>query len=202
MAGSGTRGMRRNVYLDRAASLIRRIRTAEARSIACAARMIADAVAAGRKCYYCDIGHMLPAETAPARRGRPTFVVPLAYRLDEVDRLAEGDVLVLGSVLGVFALLVDMADKARSRGAKVVYIGSPQPKGLVPPQHPNRRRASDAADVVVNTHVPFTDGCVEVAGRSTPACPLSGIANTAVFWSLMAEATELLLKRGCTVEVT
>ena len=189
-------GRRGNAYLDKAIALVEVIRKEEAGNIAAAARIIAESVASGGKCYHCDIGHMLPAETAPGRLGRPEFVVPVAYRLDEMERLSAGDVLVFGSVLGVFALSVDMADRARARGAKVIYIGSPQPKELVPPQHPSGRRVSDAADIVINTHVPHTDGCVDIPGRSTPACPLSGIANTVVFWSLMAEAVELLAKRG------
>ncbi|MGC8833061.1 MAG: hypothetical protein ACP5R4_03325 [Armatimonadota bacterium] len=207
-----------NVYLQKAISLVEEIRRRESENIAAAARIIAESVASGRMCYHCDIGHMLPAETAPGRRGRPKFVVPVAYRLDEMERLSAGDVLVFGSVLGVFALSVDMADCARARGAKVIYIGSPQPKEqdaltnqqqmtkrqsvvLVPPQHPSGRRMSDAADVVINTHVPYTDGCVEIPGRNTPACPLSGVANAVVFWSLMSETVELLVKRGYRVDV-
>lgn len=150
---------------------------------------------AGKRLWHLDIGHFPPFETAPEREGNPRLFAPLAYRLEEVEKVGQGDVLVFGSILGVFALSVDICRKARNRGAKVVYIGSPVETRIVPSQHPSGKRVADVVDLVICTHVPYTDGVIDEAWLPTPACPLSGFANTLVFWMLNAEVLRLLERR-------
>ncbi len=183
-------------YLELSTALARRIARQEMASIRKAARWCAQAHRAGKRLWHLDIGHFPPYETAPEREGNPGLFTPLAYRLEDVQKVEQGDVLVFGSILGVFALSVDICQQARARGAKVVYIGSPVDKRVVPPQHPSGKRVADVVDLVIRTHVPYTDGALTEAWMPTPACPLSGFANALVFWMLNAEVLRLLNTEG------
>ncbi|MGQ9879382.1 MAG: hypothetical protein ACUVSV_00765 [Armatimonadota bacterium] len=183
-------------YLRTAAGLAQEIVRREMPAVRKVAQWCVDAQRAGKRLWYLDIGHFPPFETVPEREGNPRLFAPLAYRLEEVEKVGRGDVLVFGSILGVFALSVDICRGARERGAKVVYIGSPVDKGVVPPQHPSGERVADVVDLVIRTHVPYTDGVIDEAWLPTPACPLSGFANTLVFWMLNAEVLRLLEGRG------
>lgn len=185
-------------YLELATDLAQRIGRQEMPPIRQAARWCAQAHRAGKRLWHLDIGHFLPSETATEREGNPRVFTPLAYRVEEVQRVGQGDVLVFGSILGVFALSVDICQQARARGAKVVYIGSPVDKRVVPPQHPSGKRVADVVDLVIRTHVPYTDGALTEAWMPAPACPLSGFANALVFWMLNAEVLRLLNTEGST----
>jgi uncharacterized phosphosugar-binding protein len=179
-------------YLQSVQALVREILQREMKAIRRAAEWCTEAKRSGRRLWHLDIGHFPPFETAPERAGNPRLFEPLSYRLEEVQKLGRGDVLVFGSILGVFALSVDICAEAKQKGAKVVYIGSPVDVKVVPPQHPSGRRVADVADLVIRTHVPYTDGVLEEPWLSTPACPLSGFANTLVYWMLNAEIIRLL----------
>lgn len=179
-------------YLEAAQVLVREILRHEMTAIRRAAEWCVEAKRAGKQLWHLDIGHFPPFETAPERAGNPRLLEPLSYRLEEVQKIERGDVLVFGSILGVFALSVDICAQAKEKGAKVVYIGSPVDGKVVPPQHPSGKRVADVAHLVIRTHVPYTDGVLEESWLPTPACPLSGFANTLVYWMLNAEILRLL----------
>ena len=179
-------------YLDAAQALVREVLKHEMAAIRQAAEWCAQARRSGRQLWHLDIGHFPPFETARERVGNPQLFETLSYRLDEVQKIGYGDVLVFGSILGVFALSVDICLGAKEKGAKVVYIGSPVDIATVPPQHPSGKRVADVSDMVIRTHVPFTDGVLKEPWLPTPACPLSGFANATVFWMLNAEVLRRL----------
>lgn len=182
-------------YLDEAQTLVQEILRREMPAIRKAAGWCAQAHRMGRRLWHLDIGHFPPSETSPEREGNPHLFSALAYRLEEVQKISQGDMLVFGSILGVFALSVDICLTAARQGAKVVYIGSPVETTLVPSQHPSGKRVADVADLVIHTHVPYTDGVLREPWLPTPACPVSGFANVLVFWMLNAEVLRLL-QRG------
>lgn len=179
-------------YLDAVQTLVRDVLQHEMAAIRRAAGWCAEARRSGKQLWHLDIGHFPPFETARERAGNPQLFEPLSYRLDEVQKIGRGDVLVFGSILGVFALSVDICLSAKEKGAKVVYIGSPVDVKIVPPQHPSGRRVADVADLVIRTHVPYTDGVLKEPWLPTPACPLSGFANAMIYWMLNAEVLRLL----------
>ena len=54
----------------------------------------------------------------------------------------------------------------------------------------------DVSDIVIYTHVPYTDGIVNVEGLEIPICPASGIIQSLVYYALSAEIVEGLTKSG------
>jgi len=178
--------------------ILRAMSRQEMRDIERAADAAVRAILNGHACYFFDEGHMVPGETAPGRAGRPDIFVPIGGDPAGAERIRAGDVLMHGTEIGDGA--VELAETARKRGAIVIVICQPSPAERFPITYTGKL-ASDWADIVIETHIPYTDGCMEIKGIDTPACPASGIADSVAFWMVSVLAAEKLVKAGKTVEI-
>ena len=57
-------------------------------------------------------------------------------------------------------------------------------------------RIEDFSDIVINCHVPYTDGILNVEGIDIPICPASGIIQSIIYFSLAAEIVAGLAESG------
>ncbi|MCC6442331.1 MAG: hypothetical protein IT210_02625 [Armatimonadetes bacterium] len=185
-------------YLRKARSIFSAIGRKEMKDIERAAEAAAKAVLAGRNCYFFDEGHMVPGETAPGIEGRPDIFAPLGGDADSAAKIRAGDVLVHGTEIGDGS--VELAEAAQKQGATVVVICQPSPASRFPIVHQGKL-ASDWADIVVETYIPYTDGMIDVKGIDSPACPGSGIADSAAFWMIAVLTAEKLARAGRKVPV-
>ena len=211
-------------YLGEIRSLLDKIQTTQADSIAKAADMVVDAVSHGGAVHVMDTGHMLMHELfgrtgglmmlrpvninmdvqnpGPARAGK---VKPKVY-LDQVPGLPQfvldrsdifaGDVLIIGSVSGKNTLPVGLALLAREQGVKVIALTSVAYSAALQGEHPSGRRLFEVADVVFDNCGVVGDAALDIEGIDAKVGPTSGIAAAAIMWALEMELMERMARRG------
>jgi len=118
---------------------------------------------------------------------------------EETVTMRSGDFLLMGSATGPPSAVVDRAIEAKANGVKLVCMASRTEEELL--GDPGSQRIFDAADVVIHTYVPCEDGILEMEGVDVRFCPISGVTNSTVYWTLCAAITECLLERGVKVGV-
>jgi uncharacterized phosphosugar-binding protein len=210
-------------FIDLAEELLHRIRATQVPAIKEAAAMIAESISRGGALHYYDSGHCtgellgragglfaihpirvnisvehpkppLYASEAGAKGWYQDERV-MDFVLDQCH-LKPGDVLLLTSVTGSSAFVVELALGVKKRGVRVVTITSPAYSKAIASHHPSGQFLYQVADVVIdNCGVPC-DAALDVAGLDTPACPTSGLAFVTISWMLFAQLLEDLLARG------
>ncbi|NLN91088.1 MAG: sugar isomerase domain-containing protein [candidate division WS1 bacterium] len=190
---------------------------------------IAERLATGGALHIHDTGHLLNQELVN-RAGGLMAMTPLQYSfsvhnpvsakhaarppIGETDsRLAvtntaldasqvrAEDVLIIGSVSGRAANVVDLALRARERGTLVVALTSLTYSGSVTSKHPSGKRLFEAAEIAIDNGAIEGDACLEVEGLPVRAVPTSGVGAAITAWALVAEVIEKLLARGITPTV-
>jgi uncharacterized phosphosugar-binding protein len=110
--------------------------------------------------------------------------------------LRTGDVLIIGSVSGTGARLVELACQARKHGLTVIALTAPAFSGQLPAQHPSGQRLFEVADLVLDNHAEYGDSFLCIDGLERKVCPISGIGATVLMWALTAGIVERLVGRG------
>ncbi|MFF7247941.1 sugar isomerase domain-containing protein [Embleya sp. NPDC008237] len=208
-------------YLDAAIGLLERLRDEELPTIDRAADRIAESLAAGGRLFVFGGGHSaLAAQDVVYRAGGLILANPLIAPGNElsvrpitvstaVEKLAElagpvldgaglrkGDVLVVISLSGRNGLPVEMARRARERGALVVGVTSVVASEAESPRHPSGTRVLDNCDVVLDTAIPPGDAALEADGVPQRIGPTSGVVCSAVLQALMVGVIGHLVSRG------
>ncbi|MFI6587577.1 sugar isomerase domain-containing protein [Embleya sp. NPDC050493] len=208
-------------YLDAAIGLLERLRDEELPTIDRAADRIAESLAAGGRLFVFGGGHSaLAAQDVVYRAGglilanpliapgnelsvRPITVSTAVEKLAELAGpvldgagLREGDVLVVISLSGRNGLPVEMARRARERGALVVGVTSVVASEAESPRHPSGTRVLDNCDVVLDTAIPPGDAALEADGVPQRIGPTSGVVCSAVLQALMVGVIGHLVSRG------
>jgi uncharacterized phosphosugar-binding protein len=159
-----------------------------------AADFIADAIAAGHRAYQSPEGHLMPAEAAPGRPGRPDVLLPLPA--EGVEALEPGDVFVLTHQYGVLEGYVEAVIRAKARGAAVVALSPRSDPAHILRTHPSGTCVADHADIVVDTHIREGDIAVDAPTGGPGSCPPSAIVQSALWWTLVVGVSERLAQRG------
>ncbi len=115
-----------------------------------------------------------------------------------VDRsgLAPGDVLLISSVSGKAAIVVEVALAAQRLGATVVAITNVTYSSAVESMHSSGKRLCEVADVVIDNCGVVGDAVLNVEGVDTGVAPTSGVAFCYIVWALVAEAVGQMRARG------
>lgn len=188
-----------------------------------AAKICAQALAKGGVIHIFDSGHMVsrelifragglaalsaltfslsvdnPVRIRPNQPNSPTSSLSYGYiqHVFETNQLREGDVLIVGSVSGKTANVVELALQARLHGLTVVALTSLAYSARLESEHPSGKRLYEAADFVLDNHAPYGDAMLEVDGLDYPICPASGIGAAAVLWGVVAGIVEEMLALG------
>lgn len=107
-----------------------------------------------------------------------------------------GDVLIVVSTSGRNAVPIEIADSAKSRGLQVIVLTSMQYTLHQPSRHKSGKRLYEFADVVIDNCAVAGDAVLKTDGLAVPFCPTSGVIDTAILQTIMAEVIERMVKAG------
>lgn len=145
-------------------------------SIHKAAELIAQAVGQGKKVFVTDRHGIVEFELAE----KPGNLALLRSLQRSVERMAEGDVLILSSLLPHDERDVEIAAQTRAMGVKLITIC---PEG----------RLAESADIAVFDQGIESNAILTSPGLETPFGPMSGIIHVLILNLIQADATEILL---------
>jgi uncharacterized phosphosugar-binding protein len=114
----------------------------------------------------------------------------------ERSALASGDVLLVSSVSGRSAVVVEVVRTAQRLGATVVAITSVAYSRSVESQHSTGKRLCEVADAVIDNCGVVGDAVLDVEGTDTGVAPTSGVAFCYIMWAIVSEAVAQMLARG------
>ena len=120
-----------------------------------------------------------------------------AYAL-KASKIRPGDVLVVSSVSGRTASVVDLAYEAVKMGVKVIALTSMEYAVQVDPVHSSGKKLYEIATLTLDNCAPAAEAMIEVEGIEAHYAAASGIASDHIMWSVTSVAVEELLKRGIT----
>ncbi len=209
-------------YQARVDELLMEARETQREAVIKAGNMIADTIAAGGGVFLSLICHSIENDLI-YRGGGPIFYKHFSWKLDveqqgrerprdgmdtnmeglaayalKQSRLRPGDVLVLSSVSGRTASVVDLAYEAKKMGIKVIAFISMKYATQVDPVHSSGKKLYEMVDLVIDNCAPAAEGMMEVEGIEAAYAAASGIASDFLMWSITSVAVEELLKRGIT----
>ncbi len=202
------------------------IETRHRADIETAAQLCTESIAAGGVVHLYDTGHLVDRELVNRAGGlvgltafrfslqvenanpyrqrqggvRKPSLGAVAAALDS-SQIRAGDVLIIGSVSGKSAGVVELALQARERGVKVIALTAPAYSGQLISEHPSGKRLFESADLVLDNSAPYGDGMLDVEGLPYAICPASGVGAVVTLWAMTAHIVELLLARGMTPAV-
>lgn len=122
---------------------------------------------------------------------------------DLVDKygISDGDLLFIHSVSGRNAVSVDMALRAREKGAYVIAITSLEYSGASSSRAKNGLRLFECSDLVIDNCGVFGDAILDIKGFPGKVSPTSSVAGCAIINSICAEACGIFIERGITPPV-
>ncbi len=176
--------------------LFAKVRATQTETIQKAAALIADAVEHGGKIYLNSICHSIEQDLL-YRGGGPIFYKQ--FKKDEhMESLKKGDVLIVSSVSGRTAHVVDLAWEAMERGVTVIAFTSMEYACTVDPVHPSGKKLYEFVTLAVDNCAPAAEAMLEVEGIEARFAAASGIASDYIMWSITSEVVEIMLSRGLT----
>jgi len=209
-------------FFDAAITLLQRARDEEADTVEAAGTLLADTVAAGGRLFAFGAGHSsLAAQDVVYRAGGLALMnllaVPgvvgvdvspatLGSALERVDGLASavletsplraGDALVIVSLSGRNALPVEMAQKARALGVRVIGLTSVAYASETTSRHASGTFLKDHCDVVLDSKIAVGDAELTLDTVPAPFAPASTVVTSALLQAVMATAAGVLAERG------
>lgn len=174
-------------YIKGLLTIINKISTRENEKIGKSAALALQAKLAGRTLYADFVGNMFPHEIAESRPGSPHLFKWTDYR-----RAAKGDIVITNNP--------ETARGLGEQNVKIIGLTTPAvPNYSVPPDSYENMgvfRIEDVSDIIIDCHVPYTDGILNVEGIEIPICPASGIVHSLIYYALVADIVEGFTKSG------
>jgi uncharacterized phosphosugar-binding protein len=127
------------------------------------------------------------------RGGTEEELASLAVRR---SAMSPGDALIVSSVSGKSASVVEVALAAQRLGVKVLAITNVAYSRAVESLHSSGKRLCEAADVVVDNCGVVGDAILNVEGVDTGVAPTSGVAFCYIIWAIVSEAVAQMIARG------
>ncbi len=176
--------------------LFAKVRDTQTETIIKAGTMIADAVANGGKVYLNDICHSIEMDLI-YRGGGPIFYKKFKKE-EHMESLKAGDVLVVSSVSGRTAHVVDLAWEAMEKGVNVIAFTSMEYARQVDPVHPSGKKLYEFVTLAVDNCAPAAEAMLEVEGIEARFAAASGIASDYIMWNITSVVVEKMLEKGLT----
>lgn len=210
-------------YQKRVEELLHTARDTQRENVIAAGKMIAESIDQGGNIYLHKICHSIEMDVIN-RGGGPTFYRKFDFDLkitednarkrDRSDMdlnmeglalyaikkssMRPGDVLIVGSVSGRTATVVDLAVEAKKLGIKVIAFTSLTYAKAVDPVHSSGKKLHEIVDLAIDNCAPAAEGMMDVEGIEAPYAAASGIASDYLLWSITSVAVEELMKKGKT----
>ena len=113
--------------------------------------------------------------------------------LEDVDAR---DTMIIVSISGRNAAVVDMALEAKRIGMKVVALVSKQFAGSTTSRHSSGKNLMEVADVVIDVKCVSGDAALEIEGLEPHFCGTSTVLGMSIMESIIAQTVENCMKAG------
>ena len=208
-------------YFEAVINTLKELEASQTENIVKAANIIADAIIEGKSIFSFGASHsFILTEELVYRTGGLMLINPIyphgmnlsikpmtmtskferiegiGQTLLDMSNIKDGDILLLSSVSGRNAVIIDMANRAKERNITVIGITSLDYSSKVTSRHSTGKKFTDFCDLVIDNKAPYGDSAVEIEGLSQKVSPLSSITGLAVVNSMVANVVEILISRG------
>jgi uncharacterized phosphosugar-binding protein len=212
-------------YLSAVQRQIEEVTHRQRASIETAARWVAEALMQKRFLFVFGTGHShMLAEELFYRAGGLVRVIPIldeplmlhrsATLSTEVERqtgyaerilgrypVGSGDVLIVASNGGRNAVPIELAQGARSRGARTIALTSLRQTSAWPSRHPTGLKLKDVCDLVLDNGSVDGDAGTTVSGVGQKMGPTSSVVGTLLMNLIAIQAAHLAAVEGYPIEV-
>lgn len=120
----------------------------------------------------------------------------LANRILRNYDLSDQDSALVVSSSGCNIVPIEVAEAFQKAGVKVVALVSTAHSSVSTSKHPNGKKLTDFADLVLDTGAPVGDAMVSVEGLDTPVAPGSTVGGCMVVNAIKAELAGKLTAAG------
>lgn len=120
----------------------------------------------------------------------------LAARILRNFDLREEDSALVISSSGCNIVPIEMAEGFQKAGIRVVAMISAKHSEASTSKHPDGKKLSDFADLILDTGAPVGDAMVQVPGLETPVAPGSTVGGVLLINCLKAEVAQRLTQAG------
>lgn len=114
----------------------------------------------------------------------------------KLENTSSDDTMIIASVSGRNAGIVDMALEAQKLGMKVIALTSIAFSKNVASRHSSGKSLKDVADVVIDIKCVEGDACLSMEGVEPKFCGTSTVLGTSVMESIVARTVELCVEAG------
>jgi uncharacterized phosphosugar-binding protein len=217
--------MSAEIYFEKAAALLEKIRTTQMENIQAAARAFATSILAGRAVHVFGSGHsVLPVQDIFPRYGAYVGFHPImdprlmwfnvvgpggARELLWLERepgyiknvllshhLDPQDSLLVFSHGGMNAAGIEMALAGKKAGLTVVGISSVNNREINEPKHPSGKALQDIADILIDNCSPSEDALVDIDGVKGRVAASSTFTFVSIAMALIAETAAEMARQG------
>jgi uncharacterized phosphosugar-binding protein len=179
-------------YLEGVRTILASIRERETGRIRQAAALAVQTRLNGHDLYASLHGSMLVNDTLNSRPGSPAVFSTMSHDLVAPDDFVfSNDAQSVRGLAELFITVVGMNTPS------IVNIDTP-PGEL---ENMGTLRIDDVSNIVIDCHVPYTDGILNVEGIDIPICPASGVIHSFIYYTLIAELIERLTEHGIYPEI-
>ena len=208
-------------YLENIRTIFDQVEQTQLAKMETGARMIADATLSGHNLFAFGASHAglvtleLYYRTGGMATINPVRAPGLALDIDpapmtsQMERLPgygsviadalplkASDVLILHSVSGRNHVTIDMAIRAREKGAKVIALTNKRMTEAVTSRHPSGKKLYELADLVLDNCGCVGDASLEIEGIPEKVAPTSTVIGAAMLNAMVAEAVRLVAEAG------
>lgn len=208
-------------YFDNFQSVIQKIVETQSEKLHQGAQLLADAALSGHNIFAFGCSHAgLLALELYYRTGGMALVNPVRApglnldidpatmtsqmeRLNDYGRiivdnqpLGEGDVIIIHSVSGRNTVTIDVAMRAREKGAKVIALTNMNTTTATKSRHPSGTNLYQNADLVLDNCGCLGDSSLDIPGVMEKVAPTSTAAGAAMLNAMVAQAVELITAAG------
>ncbi|MGF7060536.1 sugar isomerase domain-containing protein [Brassicibacter mesophilus] len=134
---------------------------------------------------------------------RPVTMTSRMERLENfgveiVDQspIKEGDIIIIHSVSGRNPVVIDVALRAKEKGAYVIGITNMTYSKNVTSRHKSRKRLYEVSHLVLDNCGDFEDASIKLDGFEQKIAPTSTITGAAIVNAIIVEVSSTLLLKG------
>ena len=114
----------------------------------------------------------------------------------KLENISKDDTMIIVSISGRNAAVIDMALEAQKIGMKVIALTSLRFSNNVASRHSSGKLLKDVADVVIDIKCIEGDACLSMEGMTDKFCGTSTVLGMTVIQSIIARTIELSLEKG------
>ena len=114
--------------------------------------------------------------------------------------LVKDDLLIIFHNIGYNPTTIDAADEAKKRGAKIIAVSSNDWRQKLPVdhhiRHPSKKHLFEFADLCIDDENPYGDADFKIPGFDVPIAPTSTIIGSPIAHRMVIEAVAEMVRRG------